>query len=1155
MTRLEWGRPKGVGRPSAVVSLIIVAALSIAAPAAAAPAGSTLLVSRPDGLGPAPVPLDDSSRAVALSDDGRYAAFTSRAPFAGGANQRLFNLFVRDTLTGATTLASRSDGSGGAPANADVDAFGRAAVAVEPGGVALDPPHDRPHVLVAFDTTATNLSDHRTGPTATGGVEEVWLRDVTASTSYLVSRTDGVAGAQADGHSADPSIAITDHGPVVAFTSSATNLGATANVFVRSVNDAQTLRVSCHQQNCASGGPSSAALPSARFVSEPVPSLCAIGFTCVLVAFDTDDGTITGDPTNGRSHVVVASATETATGLHQFDSWVTASKADGSGTTFGNDTSFNPSLSPDGRAVAFISSATNLVSGPQGSGFNKAYLRALDGTGATTLVSRSSAGEPADGPAYDVSVGGDSADRRVTFTVSASNFGVPNPFGLASAWERDLSTGSTELLDRAAGASEAFGDGQSSQAGISADGTRVLFTSESHNLDAGGGLDFARAYVRHLDNEALQLVSRPDGTGPFPTGVRDSTIDASAVSADGRYVAFRSNSDHLASGEDNRFRGVFVRDLLTGTTTLASRATGPSGAAANADAIVDGISDDGHRVLFTTTADNLVGGPAVERAYVRDLVANTTTVASRANGPSGAIAIATEAAISGDGDSVVFINGGPLDPDEFPGVEHVYVRDLAAQTTTLVDRDNGAAGRSAQSDAEAAVIDRDGGRVAWTTRDVLAGTPLAPTVTRVYERDLRAGTTMLVSRAEGAAGAVPNADSTSPAIDAKGDVVAFQSAATNLGALVTGQAVWVRDVSGGHLQLASRATGAAGAVADQLALNPSLDGAGDRVAFRSPAGNLGAGPQATTGDWQAYVRDLPSQTTEVASRADGSAGAPIDTPGPGSVSISANGDCVAFDAAGLNSGDGFASPWFAAVHLRVLRRECPVDPPDTAITSGPSGITPNPTPTFTFTFSVGPATFECSLDGQAFGACASPLTTSRLRDGAYEFAVRAVDQAGYADPTPATRTFSVDTRPAPARPVLSALKLVPNRFAVIPRHAPKHRTRIALGTSIRFRLSLPARVSFTIVRQQPGRRSGKRCLPAHGKVPRRKRCTRPIKAGTFARNTNRGPDRIAFSGHVGRHALAPGTYLLTATPIDASLHRGASRSAQFTVVRARRRRG
>jgi Tol biopolymer transport system component len=1066
-----------------VFGCIVFAVLSFAQTVAAAQVGSTVLVSRPDGFGPAAAPLDNSSNAVALSDDGRYAAFSSIAPFASGASLRLSNLFVRDTLTGTTTLVDRSDGSGGAVANANVDAFRGAAVAVEPGGAALDPPHDQPHVLVAFDTTATNLSDHRSGPAAaTGSVDEVWLRDVTASTTYLVSRTDGVAGAPANQTSGDPSIAVTDNGPVVAFSSNATNLGAAVNVYLRTVNDGRTLRVSCHQQNCAGGGAASAAFePSARFVSGPVPSLCSTGFKCVLVAFDTDDGTITGD-SNGQGHVVVASATETATGLLPFDSWVTASKADGSGTTFGNETSFRPSLSPDGRAVAFISAATNLVSAPHGNGGNQAFLRALDGSGATTLVSRDTAGDAADGPASDVSVGGDSTHRRVTFTAIASNFGVPNPFGFSGAWERDLSTGKTELLDRASGASGAFGDSLSSEAGISADGTRALFSSQSHNLDAGGGIDFGRAYVRHLDNEALQLVSRPDGTAPFPTGVRDSTISGSVVSADGRYVAFESNTDRLASGEDNRVRGVFVRDLLTGTTTLVSRATGVGGTAANADASVNGISDDGQRVLFTTTADNLVGGPAAERVYVRDLAAGTTTVASRANGPSGTVATATGAAISGDGNSIVFITAAPLDPDAYPGVVHVYVRDLAAQTTTLVDRDTGFAGRSAQANAGQAVIDRDGGRVAWTTSDALAGAPYNPGLTRVYERDLRAGTTTLVSRAEGPAGAVANADSTSPAIDANGDVVAFQSAATNLGAAVVGQAVWVRDVVGGHVQLASRATGAAGAAPDGLAQNPSIDAAGDRVAFRSNAGNLGAGTQASVADWQAYVRDLASQTTEVTSRADGPAGAPIDTPGPGSVSISANGDCVAFDATGLNIRDGFASPWFPAVHLRVLRRQCPV-----AITFGPSGITGNP-------------------------------TTS-----------------------------------APALPLLSALKLVPSRFSVVPRKRPKQRKHpgVALGTSIRFRLSLSARVTFEVVRLQPGRRSGKRCVPAHGKVPRRKRCTRFVDAGKFAHNAVRGANRIAFSGRIGRTVLAPGPYRLTAIPIDAQHHVGRQRSAKFTIIHRR----
>ncbi len=1134
-----------LGASRGTVALVAVTMLVLAASADGAPRGSTLLVSRPDGSGPAPAAIDGPSFGGALSDDGRYAAFISAAPLAAGADPLLENVFVRDSINGTTKLVSRSDGAAGTTANADAD--GELAVAVEPGAQALDPPHDQPHVLVAFATKATNLSDHVTGPAATSGVQEIWLRDVTAGTTYLVSRGTGTTGAPGNGSSRQPSLAIASSGPVVAFTSTATSLGTSgADVYLRTVYSGATRHVSCHQQNCGAGGSAGfAGDPSVRFVTHSVPSLCSIGFNCVLVAFATDDGTITGDATPNREHVVVAGWTEGPVAGAAFDRWVTASKADASGTTFGNDNAFNPSLSPDGLAVAFVSRATNLGTAPP-TGLSEIFMRALDGSGSTALVSRGGAGAPAaDGGAFDASLGGDSTHRRVAFSAVATNFGVTDPFGIPHAWARDLAAGTTELLDRAAGASGAVGDGESSQFGISADGKLALFGSNAHNL---GGGSFNRDYTRHLDTQAVDVVSRPDGAGPLPPAVHSSTITRSVVSADGRYVAFQSNSDRLATGEDTRFQGVFVRDLLAGTTTLVSRASGAGGVAANADSVLNGISDNGRRVLFTTSADNLVGGPAADRPYVRDLDAQTTTVVSRANGPAETITFGRGAAISGDGNRVAFITNVVLDPDAGGGLQHLYVRDLAAHTTTFIDRDSGARGSAASANAVDAVLDRDGGRVAWTTTASLTG--FFPPFVHVYMRDLRANKTELVSRAQGPGGAAANADASAPSIDAAGDVVAFQSAATDLGAPVNGQAVWVRDVAGGHLQLASRATGATGAVPDAAASAPSLDGAGDRVAFRSSAGNLVTGAPASVNDSQAYVRDLPSQTTELVSRANGPAGAPVDFPGLGSVSLSANGDCVAFDARGLNLRDGFASATFSAVHLRVLRRECPANPPDTMITSGPSGTTRVDTATFRFTASARPVTFECRLDGKAFGACTSPLRIARLRDGSHRFEVRGVDQAGYSDPTPAARSFKVDTRP----PALSGLKLVPKRFAVAPLKPPrkrKHR-RTPLGTSIRFRLSFAARVTFTVTQPRPGRKSGKRCLPARGKVPRGKRCTRFVKAGSFARNVKGGSDRVPFSGRIGKHALGLRSYRLTALPVDTKHHRrGRGRIASFTVIRPR----
>jgi hypothetical protein len=302
-------------------------------------------------------------------------------------------------------------------------------------------------------------------------------------------------------------------------------------------------------------------------------------------------------------------------------------------------------------------------------------------------------------------------------------------------------------------------------------------------------------------------------------------------------------------------------------------------------------------------------------------------VVSRANGPTGTIANGDGFGISGDGNSVVFSSPSPLDPDADNGLPHLYVRNIAAQTTTLVDRDTGARGLEAEDEPTAAAIDQNGNRVAWSTDAALpgSGTSFAE-LDRVYVRDLQAGTTTFVSRADGANGAEPNSGSFNPSIDAAGDTVAFESAATNLGVPITSSQVWVRRLTTGRTILASRANGVAGAPADNESLAPSLDAAGDRVAFMSRASNLGAGAPTGISDIEAYLRSLSSNSTTVVSRANGASGAPDDSPGFGSVSLSPNGSCAVFSSTGLNLGDGFPSVDFFAVRERVLRGTCPVSP-------------------------------------------------------------------------------------------------------------------------------------------------------------------------------------------------------------------------------------
>ena len=84
--------------------------------------------------------------------------------------------------------------------------------------------------------------------------------------------------------------------------------------------------------------------------------------------------------------------------------------------------------------------------------------------------------------------------------------------------------------------------------------------------------------------------------------------------------------------------------------------------------------------------------------------------------------------------------------------------------------------------------------------------------------------------------------------------------------------------------------------------------------------------------------------------------------------------------------------------------------PNTTINSGPAGLTNNSSPSFEFSSSEGGSTFECRLDSESYETCSSPKFYSNLPDGAHSFEVRATDQGGKTDPSPASRSFTVDTQ-------------------------------------------------------------------------------------------------------------------------------------------------
>src|SRR5439155_21547129 len=93
-------------------------------------------------------------------------------------------------------------------------------------------------------------------------------------------------------------------------------------------------------------------------------------------------------------------------------------------------------------------------------------------------------------------------------------------------------------------------------------------------------------------------------------------------------------------------------------------------------------------------------------------------------------------------------------------------------------------------------------------------------------------------------------------------------------------------------------------------------------------------------------------------------------------------------------------------------------PIDTSITSGPSGLTASTSATFAFSSTYMNVTYECSLDGAAFVACANPVTFAPLAQGAHSLRVRAVAMTAEIDTTPAMAAWTIDTL-SPMAPVIT----------------------------------------------------------------------------------------------------------------------------------------
>lgn len=371
-----------------------------------------------------------------------------------------------------------------------------------------------------------------------------------------------------------------------------------------------------------------------------------------------------------------------------------------------------PSLSANGRFVVFLSRATNLVAGDTNGAGRDVYVR----------------------------------DRRIG------------------------TTSRVDVVQEEGGSGSFTGVGS-----ISADGRYIVFQSAAANLVPGDTNNATDVFVHDRRRDATTRVSIGPGGAQA-----DSSSQIPTISADGRYVAFRSVATNLVPGDTNDQEDVFVHDRRTGTTTRVS--VGAGGVQAEGGrSMPEAISADGRYVVFRSEAANLVPGDTngATDIFVRDLVGRRTErVSVGSGGVQGQGFVDAGASISGDGRYVAFSSQAPnLVPGDTNDQADVFVHDRRTRTTTRVNL--GPGGVQAEGGrSHAPTLSENGRYIAFASgaSNLIAGDTNGQE--DVFVHDRRTGTTSRVSVGPG--GAQSLGSSSQPVISADGLHVAFTSSANDL---------------------------------------------------------------------------------------------------------------------------------------------------------------------------------------------------------------------------------------------------------------------------------------------------------------------------------------------------------------------------------------
>jgi Tol biopolymer transport system component len=449
-------------------------------------------------------------------------------------------------------------------------------------------------------------------------------------------------------------------------------------------------------------------------------------------------------------------------------------------TDSGDGESYFSVVSANGRYVAFTSVATDLVPLPDNNDSPDVFVRDLK-TGQTTLVSVNiSATGTGNGGSTSPSISDDG--RYIAFWGGATNLVSQSVSQFtANVFLRDVVLGTTTLVSLDT-TQTSGGNHNSLAASISGNGRVIAYASVASNLvpnDTNGFIDVF-AWDRQTGITSLVSINHSGtnggnlGSSSLPVG----SLSEPQVSADGRIITFFSHSTDLVEVSDtNDTADLFARDLLMRTTTLISRDMARTGTA-NAAPGLYSLSSNGKAVAFASSATNLAAN-ANGGVFVHNLETDSIAVASvNRNGTSN---LALLPSISADGRFVAFMStlDDLVSMDTNQSFD-VFVRDLATGTTSLVSL-NVAGIQSGNGHSQFPEISDDGRFVSFVSEatDLTNISDPIPFRRDVFVRDLRTGMTTLasVNRTRTAAA---NGISSSAEISANGQVVIFESDAADL---------------------------------------------------------------------------------------------------------------------------------------------------------------------------------------------------------------------------------------------------------------------------------------------------------------------------------------------------------------------------------------